>query len=218
MSSNGECSPLVIKLLTECQLIDRIINAFESLNENINETEMRPKVYRPGYFGHLVIIANLIKDKCDSDSLKQHLSLDSFDKWNTFVEQVLEPTNKTICTPLVNEMPHSVNMDDESLRHQETALQQVLHLFNFSLRNEMLMNSFLKAFIEYQMQQMTRNLCTQIAFASNDFTEVNESIPYVILCHILLLFHLIDVIFLYFNRTQINSLSRINFNFENQLV
>ncbi|CAG2119188.1 unnamed protein product [Medioppia subpectinata] len=71
-------------------------------------------------------------------------------------------------------MPNSVAMDEESLRQQESTLQQ--------------------AFIEYQMQQMTRNLCTQIAFAANEFTEVNESIP-----------------------SQIDSLSRINFNFENQL-
>lgn len=31
-------------------------------------------------------------------------------------------------------------------------------------------------FIEYQMQQMTKNLCTQIGFNTNEFTEL-DSIP-----------------------------------------
>ncbi|CAG2100730.1 unnamed protein product, partial [Medioppia subpectinata] len=130
ISSATNIPALVKQLLTQCQLIERMCDAFEDSNTSNSEsqtTELKP-IYtpKPGYLG----------------------------------EQ--------------NEMPNSVAMDEESLRQQESTLQQ--------------------AFIEYQMQQMTRNLCTQIAFAANEFTEVNESIP-----------------------SQIDSLSRINFNFENQL-
>ncbi|CAG2174224.1 unnamed protein product [Oppiella nova] len=154
ITSTNNVSALVKQLLTQCQLIERICDSFDDNNSsnNENQTEAKP-IYTPppGYQGHLVIIANLITNKCSTDLLQQLLSAETFEKWKTFVEQILSKINTTLNTPLVNEMPHSVAMDEESLRQQESTLQQ--------------------AFIEYQMQQMTRNLCTQIAFAANEFTE-----------------------------------------------
>ena len=179
MSSDDNCSPIVIKLLTDCRLIERMISAFES---NDDKTENQSRSHRPGYMGHLTIIGNQIRDKCQDSLLRRYLSEELYDKWKSFIDKVLIPINKTICSPLVNEMPQSVNMDDPSLRNQESALQQVTillldHQYCLSIVFYIFILSHMQAFIEYQMQQMTRNLCTQIAFAANEFNEVNESIP-----------------------------------------
>jgi len=128
ITSTNNVSALVKQLLTQCQLIERICDSFDDNNssDNENQTEAKP-IYTPppGYQGHLVIIANLITNKCSTDLLQQLLSAETFEKWKTFVEQILSKINTTLNTPLVNEMPHSVAMDEESLRQQESTLQQV---------------------------------------------------------------------------------------------
>ncbi|XP_054159385.1 serine/threonine-protein phosphatase 6 regulatory subunit 3-like [Oppia nitens] len=176
-----ESSSLVIQLLTQCQLIDRLCDVFDEKNSNTTNSSYNESVEpnassykpKPGYMGHLVIIANLIKDKCDDQCLQKYLSAEVFDKWKSFVDQTLDKINKIHSTPLVNEMPN-MPMDEESRRQQDTTLQQV--------------------FMDYQMQQMTRNLCQQITFSANEFTELNDNIP-----------------------NQIDSFTRINFNFDTHL-
>jgi len=129
LSSQNKSSILVIQLLTQCQLIERIFEAFNHKISTNNENTSPSKQYRPGYIGHLVIIANAINDKCEQHLLQQHLTPELLENWNSFVEDVLSKVNQQIRTPLVNEMPNSVNLDEETLRQQESALQQVLYLF-----------------------------------------------------------------------------------------
>jgi predicted phage tail protein len=115
----------VIQLLTQCQLIERILDAFNQNVSTNNENSLPLKQYRPGYMGHIVNIANSIVEKCEQHFLQQHLTEELFEKWNDFVRDTLNEINKQINTPLVNEMPNSVNLDEEALRQQESALQQV---------------------------------------------------------------------------------------------
>ncbi len=115
----------MIQLLTQCQLIERILDAFNQNVSTNNENSLPLKQYRPGYMGHIVNIANSIVEKCEQHFLQQHLTEELFEKWNDFVRDTLNEINKQINTPLVNEMPNSVNLDEEALRQQESALQQV---------------------------------------------------------------------------------------------
>ncbi len=115
----------MIQLLTQCQLIERILDAFNQNVSTNDENSVPLKQYRPGYMGHIVNIANSIVEKCEQHFLQQHLTEELFEKWNDFVKVTLTEINKQINTPLVNEMPNSATLDEEALRQQESALQQV---------------------------------------------------------------------------------------------
>jgi hypothetical protein len=121
----NKSSALVIQLLTQCQLIERILDAFNQNVSTNNENSLSLKQCRPGYMGHIVNIANSIVGKCEQHFLQQHLTEELFEKWTDFEKSTLNEINKQKDTPLVNEMPNSVNLDEESLRQQESALQQV---------------------------------------------------------------------------------------------
>jgi predicted phage tail protein len=121
----NKSSALVIQLLTQCQLIERILDAFNQNVSTNDENSVPLKQYRPGYMGHIVNIANSIVEKCEQHFLQQHLTEELFEKWNDFVKVTLTEINKQINTPLVNEMPNSATLDEEALRQQESALQQV---------------------------------------------------------------------------------------------
>jgi hypothetical protein len=104
----------------------------------------------------------------------ESLPSEQSEAWDKFVSTSLTEINKRMQTPLVNELPS--NTFEEDVARQENALHQ--------------------AFVEYQMQQMTRNLCTQIgSFNTTEFTELDD-VPI---------------------QPQVDQLSRINFSLDAQL-
>ncbi|RWS09305.1 Serine/threonine-protein phosphatase 6 regulatory subunit 3-like protein [Dinothrombium tinctorium] len=175
LPSSQETTILLVKqLFSDSQLIKRMLDAWDCFNNEEN----KQKQPRPGYMGHIIKIANHIVASKDQEVVAtelQNLSAEYSSKWNRFVNETLAEINKRIQTPLVNEIPTSAPFDKNSIRQQENALQQ--------------------AFIEYQMQQMTKSLCTQIEFSAAEFTEIDENI-----------------------QPQVDHLSKVNFNLESQLV
>lgn len=75
--------------------------------------------------GHVIKIANAIKEMCDEEFLQNSLSPDVYSKWTAFVNETLSEITKQMRTPLVNEMPSVAGMNEDARRQQENALQQV---------------------------------------------------------------------------------------------
>ncbi|RWS31098.1 serine/threonine-protein phosphatase 6 regulatory subunit 3-like protein [Leptotrombidium deliense] len=172
-SSQEVTSLLVDQLFSDARLIERIIDIWESYHADDTST----KQPRPGYMGHVIKIANNIVLNKDQDAVLNATKLISDEykrKWDFFVDKTLSDINKRMQTPLVNEVPTATAFDKNAIRQQENALQQ--------------------AFIEYQMQQMTRSLCTQIEFNAAEFNEIDDNI-----------------------QAPVDHMARVNYNLENQL-
>lgn len=159
-------------LLDSAQLVKRLLDVWAEAETNVAE-----KHPRLGYMGHIIKIANHVVDSSQEEALKRKLEglpTELGDAWTLFVSTKLTEINKRIQTPLVNEMPS--NTFEEDVTRQENALHQVCqflpeqdYLFYFTVHSLLT-----KAFVEYQMQQMTRNLCTQIGFNTTEFTELDD--------------------------------------------
>ncbi|KAI1296809.1 Serine/threonine-protein phosphatase 6 regulatory subunit 3 [Halotydeus destructor] len=140
---------LVRDILIDGKLVDRILEAW-----SIADNCARDKKPRPGYMGHIIKIANIVSEVSDHEivlSCFEEFEEDVKENWKNFLLNNIETINKRYKTPLVNEVPMKSDLEGS---RQDNALHQ--------------------AFIEYQMQQMTKNLCCQIGFNTSEFSDADE--------------------------------------------
>ncbi|XP_073458918.1 serine/threonine-protein phosphatase 6 regulatory subunit 1 isoform X2 [Aquarana catesbeiana] len=155
---------LVQYLLQKCQLLQRILSAWED-----NEKEQSEGGRRKGFMGHLTKIANSLVQSSEKGpnalligQLLKELSEEQQEQWEHFVSGSLSETNKKNTVDLVNtrNMHSSSDDEDNDLKEfsfpQETVLQQ--------------------AFVDYQMQQMTSAFIDHFGFNDEEFGEQEESV------------------------------------------
>lgn len=157
--------PLLTHLLTETQLVRRILDAWQA-NE-LHQTQAGG--LRRAYMGHLIWIANYVVDfeKQGKNSSKirrlvQELPDDLRQQWLDFVDTQLAQANRNneIIPVKSNMMAPKVNSDEEepdiirSTITKDTALQEV--------------------FSDYQMEVMSKHIVTQFGFADNQFHDNDD--------------------------------------------
>lgn len=109
---------LVVQLITECKLLERIVDAFDKNQQQ----QAKAGGHRQGHMGHLTKIANSIVNNKVSrqnsqkiDELIKGLSEDLRNRWSAFVSGTLAEINKQNSTDLVGgtaSMPSSADPDD----------------------------------------------------------------------------------------------------------
>ncbi|KAM9807584.1 serine/threonine-protein phosphatase 6 regulatory subunit 2 [Neosynchiropus ocellatus] len=163
LSPTPENSPynlMVTHLFKHCQLIQRILEAWEQNDRTQLEGGMRR-----GYMGHLTRIANTVVHNLEKgpvhiqiSNLINELPDDYRRRWETFVEQTLSATNRKNTIDLIgsgNPRPSSED-EMESPFPKELTVQQ--------------------AFSDYQIQQMTANFVDQFGFNDEDFADHEDRI------------------------------------------
>ncbi|KAM5132468.1 serine/threonine-protein phosphatase 6 regulatory subunit 1 isoform 2-T2 [Mantella aurantiaca] len=162
--SDVQENELVKYLLQKCQLVQRILSAWED-----NEKEQSEGGRRKGFMGHLTKIANSLVQSSEKgpnasliEQLIKELSEEQQELWENFVSGSLSETNKKNTVDLVStrNMHSSSDDEDNDLKEfsfpQETVLQQ--------------------AFVDYQMQQMTSAFIDHFGFNDEEFGEQEESV------------------------------------------
>nr|XP_046249551.1 serine/threonine-protein phosphatase 6 regulatory subunit 2 [Scatophagus argus]XP_046249552.1 serine/threonine-protein phosphatase 6 regulatory subunit 2 [Scatophagus argus]XP_046249553.1 serine/threonine-protein phosphatase 6 regulatory subunit 2 [Scatophagus argus] len=157
---NSAHNLMVTHLFQQCNLVQRILDAWEENDKIQSEGGMRR-----GYMGHLTRIANTVVHNLEKgpvhtqiSSLITELPEDYRGRWENFVDQTLSETNRKNTIDLIgtgNPRPSSED-DMESPFPKELTLQQ--------------------AFSDYQIQQMTANFVDQFGFNDEEFTDHNDSI------------------------------------------
>ncbi|XP_076764338.1 phosphatase 6 regulatory subunit 1-like protein fmt [Xylocopa sonorina] len=120
---------IYVNLFNKCQLIDRILEAWDK-NDSKESEENENK---QGYIGHLINIANNIANQREKSEsldtfLKNNLSPECLTKWENFVNRKLAKINKTHQIPLGGK-PHACmtssgeNPDEYTSYPQEEFLQ-----------------------------------------------------------------------------------------------
>ncbi|XP_035852200.1 serine/threonine-protein phosphatase 6 regulatory subunit 2a isoform X1 [Sander lucioperca] len=152
---------LVAHLFQKCQLVQRILDAWEE-----NDKIQGEGGTRRGNMGHLTRIANMVVQNLEkgpvqsqiTDLIKE-LPEDCRGRWESFVDETLRETNRRNTVELVStHNMHSSSEDDdmESPFPNDLSLQQ--------------------AFSDYQIQQMTANFVDQFGFNDEEFSEHDENI------------------------------------------
>ncbi|XP_067346360.1 serine/threonine-protein phosphatase 6 regulatory subunit 2a isoform X2 [Channa argus] len=152
---------LVAHLFQKCQLVQRILDAWEE-----NDKIQAEGGTRRGNMGHLTRIANMVVQNLEkgpvqsqiTDLIKE-LPEDCRGRWESFVDETLRETNRRNTVELVStHNMHSSSEDDdmESPFPNDLSLQQ--------------------AFSDYQIQQMTANFVDQFGFNDEEFSEHDENI------------------------------------------
>ncbi|XP_068442141.1 serine/threonine-protein phosphatase 6 regulatory subunit 2a isoform X2 [Clinocottus analis] len=152
---------LVAHLFQKCQLVQRILNAWEE-----NDKIQGEGGTRRGNMGHLTRIANMVVQNLEKGpvqsqitDLMKELPEDCRGRWESFVDETLRETNRRNTVELVStHNMHSSSEDDdmESPFPNDLSLQQ--------------------AFSDYQIQQMTANFVDQFGFNDEEFSEHDENI------------------------------------------
>ncbi|XP_053308544.1 serine/threonine-protein phosphatase 6 regulatory subunit 1 isoform X2 [Spea bombifrons] len=157
-------NPLVKYLLQKCQLVQRILSAWEE-----NEKEQSEGGRRKGFMGHLTKIANALVHSSEKGpnvtlvaQLIKDLPEEEQERWDNFVSGSLTDTNKKNTVDLVNTRNMHSSSDDE-----ENDLKE----FNFP--QEAVLQ---QAFVDYQMQQMTSAFIDHFGFNDEEFGEQEESV------------------------------------------
>ena len=155
--SSQEAAVLLVKeLIQDTCLISEIPKIWARFNQRIEGLDVEVPVTtepRPAYMGHLIKIANYMNESVTADEtikrLLDDVPAELLEEWNNFVRNSLLKVNERMKTPLVPDAPSSGY--DETSQRQESILHQ--------------------AFLQYQMMQMTKNICTDAAFNTSDFNE-----------------------------------------------
>uniref|UniRef100_A0A8C4IJ76 Protein phosphatase 6 regulatory subunit 2 n=1 Tax=Dicentrarchus labrax TaxID=13489 RepID=A0A8C4IJ76_DICLA len=145
---------LVAHLFQKCQLVQRILDAWEE-----NDKIQAEGGTRRGNMGHLTRISNMVVQNLEkgpvqaqiTDLIKE-LPEDCRGRWESFVDETLRETNRRNTVELVStHNMHSSSEDDdmESPFPNDLSLQQ--------------------AFSDYQIQQMTANFVDQFGFNDEEF-------------------------------------------------
>uniref|UniRef100_UPI00398E8456 serine/threonine-protein phosphatase 6 regulatory subunit 3-like isoform X3 n=1 Tax=Pristiophorus japonicus TaxID=55135 RepID=UPI00398E8456 len=157
-------NPLIKHLFQKCQLMKRVVSAWEE-NDKVQSEGGR----RKGYMGHLTRIANAMAQ--NSENGPNHISIaqlikelpdEERERWEKFVLGSLSDMNKKNTVDLVNMRNlHSSSDDDEN------------DLKEFSFPQEAVLQ---QAFSDYQIQQMTSTFIDQFGFNDEEFAEQEESV------------------------------------------
>uniref|UniRef100_A0A667Z706 Protein phosphatase 6 regulatory subunit 2 n=1 Tax=Myripristis murdjan TaxID=586833 RepID=A0A667Z706_9TELE len=151
---NSAHNTLVTHLFQHCQLVQRILGAWEENDKIQLEGGMRR-----GYMGHLTRIANTVVHNMEKGPVHTQISRliaelpeECRGCWETFVDQTLSETNRKNTIDLVGarNLRHSSEDDMESPFPKELTLQQI--------------------------QQMTANFVDQFGFNDEEFTDHDDSI------------------------------------------
>ncbi|XP_072889784.1 serine/threonine-protein phosphatase 6 regulatory subunit 3-like isoform X2 [Hemitrygon akajei] len=163
-SETNQDNPLIRHLFQKCQLMHRVVSAWEE-NEKVQSEGGR----RKGYMGHLTRIANAMAQ--NSENGPNHTSIaqmikelpdEDQERWDKFVLGSLSDMNKKNTVDLVNMRNlHSSSDDDEN------------DLKEFSFPQEAVLQ---QAFSDYQVQQMTSAFIDQFGFNDEEFAEQEESV------------------------------------------
>ncbi|KAM3870271.1 serine/threonine-protein phosphatase 6 regulatory subunit 2 [Diretmus argenteus] len=157
---NSAHNTMVTHLFQHCQVVQRILEAWEENDKTQSEGGMRR-----GYMGHLTRIANTVVHNLEKgpvhtqiSSLITELPEDFRGRWEMFVDQTLTETNRKNTIDLVGtrNLRHSSEDDMESPYPKELTIQQ--------------------AFSDYQIQQMTANFVDQFGFNDEEFADHDDSI------------------------------------------
>ncbi|PWA24276.1 hypothetical protein CCH79_00019949, partial [Gambusia affinis] len=154
---NSVHNPLVTHLFQKCQLVQRILNAWEE-----NDQIQAEGGTRRGNMGHLTRIANMVVQNLEKGPVKaqitdliKELPEDCRGRWENFVDETLRETNRRNTVELVSTHNiHSSSEDDDF--PNDMSLQQT--------------------FSDYQIQQMTANFADQFGFHDEEFSEHDENI------------------------------------------
>ncbi|XP_056399878.1 serine/threonine-protein phosphatase 6 regulatory subunit 1 isoform X3 [Hyla sarda] len=162
--SNAQENLLVKYLLQTCQLVQRILSAWED-----NEKEQSEGGRRKGFMGHLTKTANALVQSSEKGSnttlisqLIKELPDEQQERWESFISGSLTDTNKKNTVDLVNTRNMHSSSDDEDSDLKE---------FNFP--QEAVLQ---QAFVDYQMQQMTSAFIDHFGFNDEEFGEQEESV------------------------------------------
>lgn len=162
--SNAQENLLVKYLLQKCQLVERILSAWED-----NEKEQTEGGRRKGFMGHLTKIANAVVQSSEKGSntaligqLIKEFPDEQQERWDGFISGSLADTNKKNTVDLVNTRNMHSSSDDEDSDLKE---------FNFP--QEAVLQ---QAFVDYQMQQMTSAFIDHFGFNDEEFGEQEESV------------------------------------------
>ncbi|KAM3923293.1 serine/threonine-protein phosphatase 6 regulatory subunit 1 isoform 2-T2 [Leptodactylus fuscus] len=162
--SNIQENLLVTYLLQKCQLVQRILSAWED-----NEKEQSEGGRRKGFMGHLTKMANSLVQSSEKgpncallSELIKELPDEEQERWENFVSGSLTDTNKKNTVDLVNTRNMHSSSDDEDSDLKE---------FNFP--QEAVLQ---QAFVDYQMQQMTSAFIDHFGFNDEEFGEQEESV------------------------------------------
>ncbi|XP_010735231.1 serine/threonine-protein phosphatase 6 regulatory subunit 2a isoform X1 [Larimichthys crocea] len=152
---------LVAHLFQKCQLVQRILDAWEE-----NDKIQAEGGTRRGNMGHLTRISNMVVQNLEKGPVQaqigdliKELPEDCRGRWESFVDETLRETNRRNTVELVStHNMHSSSEDDdmESPFPNDLSLQQ--------------------AFSDYQIQQMTANFVDQFGFNDEEFSEHDENI------------------------------------------
>uniref|UniRef100_A0A1A7YHK8 Protein phosphatase 6, regulatory subunit 2a n=1 Tax=Iconisemion striatum TaxID=60296 RepID=A0A1A7YHK8_9TELE len=152
---------LVAHLFQKCQLVQRILRAWEE-----NDKIQAEGGTRRGNMGHLTRIANMVVQNLEkgpvqsqiADLIKE-LPEDCRGRWESFVDETLRETNRRNTVELVStHNMHSSSEDDD---------------LDPPFPNDL---SLQQAFSDYQIQQMTANFVEQFGFHDEEFSEHDENI------------------------------------------
>ncbi|XP_067830637.1 serine/threonine-protein phosphatase 6 regulatory subunit 3-like isoform X2 [Heptranchias perlo] len=157
-------NPLIKHLFQKCQLMHRVVSAWEE-NDKVQSEGGR----RKGYMGHLTRIANAMAQNSENGpnhstiaQLIKELPDEDRERWDKFVLGSLSDMNKKNTIDLVNMRNlHSSSDDDEN------------DLKEFSFPQEAVLQ---QAFSDYQIQQMTSTFIDQFGFNDEEFAEQEESV------------------------------------------
>ncbi|XP_037551734.1 serine/threonine-protein phosphatase 6 regulatory subunit 2 [Nematolebias whitei] len=152
---------LVAHLFQKCQLVQRILDAWEE-----NDKIQAEGGTRRGNMGHLTRIANMVVQNLEKGSVQaqitdliKELPEDCRGRWESFVDETLRETNRRNTVELVStHHMHSSSEDDE---------------MEGPFPNDL---SLQQAFSDYQIQQMTANFVEQFGFHDEEFSEHDENI------------------------------------------
>ncbi|XP_062917891.1 serine/threonine-protein phosphatase 6 regulatory subunit 3-like isoform X2 [Mobula hypostoma] len=154
---------LIKHLFQKCQLIQRILDAWEN-----NEKEQSEGGRRKGYMGHLTRIANAVVHNAEKgpnsaliNQLLKDLDEDYRERWETFTTGSLAETNKKNTVDLVS--AHSIHSSSD----EEVDFKEQCFAPDSGLQ---------QAFSDYQMQQMTSNFIDQFGFNDEEFADQEDMV------------------------------------------
>ncbi|KAK3909747.1 Serine/threonine-protein phosphatase 6 regulatory subunit 3 [Frankliniella fusca] len=161
--ASGEGDPqihcLVENLLVKCDLLRRILDAWEANQANQSTSQRR------GYMGHLIKIANLVDDQVAKCSLRpvlaKQLSPEVLAVWEEFVKCTLSEINKTHNIALGGVPPlQSMELDKEESNYKHVAFQ----------------SDTSQAFADYQAQEMAPSFADSYGFNDNEFNDPEDTL------------------------------------------
>ncbi|KAH0946482.1 hypothetical protein HN011_011282 [Eciton burchellii] len=149
-------------IFIKCKLIERILEAWDK-NENKQNKE---NGVRQGYMGHLINIANNIVTQCEksnilSSFLKNNLSRECLDKWESLVNTQLVEINKIHETLMMGDQTQvylnsEENPDEYNSYSQEAYIQQM--------------------YSNYQVPQITPPFIENFGFHDDDFNDGDDAL------------------------------------------